>query len=81
MNKTTARRASDTLHFKPHTMPGIVVHASKKESEELVKSVLDEELQAIQDSLDAIKRMFDDLTNQDLAPKTPPQETDIRPRD
>ncbi|PNP83424.1 hypothetical protein FNYG_02987 [Fusarium nygamai] len=62
-------------------MPGTIVHASKKESEELFNSVLDEKLQPIKDSLDAIKKMLDDLTNQDLAPKTPPKEADIRPQD
>ncbi|KAF5973785.1 spore killer candidate 1 [Fusarium coicis] len=77
MNKTTARTASDTLHFKPQTMPGTILPVSKKEFEE----ILDEKLQPIKDILDVIKKRLDDLTNQDLAPKTPPKETDIRPQD
>jgi hypothetical protein len=58
-------------------MPGTILHVSKKEFEE----ILDEKLQPIKDILDVIKKRLDDLTNQDLAPKTPPKETDIRPQD
>ncbi|KAF5539552.1 spore killer candidate 1 [Fusarium napiforme] len=65
MNKTTARRASDTLHF---------------DRIEEFEEILDEKLQPINDLLDVIKKKLDDLTNQDLAPKTPPKETDIRPQ-
>lgn len=62
-------------------MPDTIVRVSKKELEELIKGVLHEELQPIKDRLDAINKMLDGLTNQGLAPKTPPKETDIRPQD
>ncbi|KAF5620020.1 hypothetical protein F52700_11340 [Fusarium sp. NRRL 52700] len=69
-------------------MPGIIIHVSMKELEELLRSVLHEELQpikdqikALNDKLDTFNKTLDGLTSQGLTLKTPPMETDTQPQD